>query len=273
MAPAADLSAARQITFSSINGVFGWDGFAWTADNRIVFTAGVDRASTLYSMDGGGGDIRQITTSGFYDHRPSVTADRRTVIFQSNRSGANEIWRVGIDGGNLRQLTGGGRNTHPHAAPDGKSVIYTSNRAGKNFLQRVSIEGGESVEITDKPCSDPRISPDGKFVACGYRADDVSPIQLVILKTENGAIVNLFDVPSSANFTNGIRSTLDGKTICYRDWGNGIWQQPIDGSAAQRLEGLPAEKIYTYSWSPDGKLFTYTRGREISDVVLISDFD
>ncbi|MGI8639172.1 MAG: hypothetical protein ACR2MG_04390 [Pyrinomonadaceae bacterium] len=38
------------------------------------------------------------------------------------------------------------------------------------------------------------------------------------------------------------------------------------------LEGLPAEKLYQYEWSPDGKQFAFTRGREVRDVVLISDF-
>jgi len=34
---------------------------------------------------------------------------------------------------------------------------------------------------------------------------------------------------------------------------------------------LPDEKIYSNGWSRDGKMFAFTRGTEIRDVVLISN--
>ncbi|MBC7898879.1 MAG: PD40 domain-containing protein, partial [Saprospiraceae bacterium] len=40
----------------------------------------------------------------------------------------------------------------------------------------------------------------------------------------------------------------------------------------KRIEGLPEEKLYHYDWSPDGKQFAFTRGREVRDAVLITDF-
>jgi Tol biopolymer transport system component len=50
-----------------------------------------------------------------------------------------------------------------------------------------------------------------------------------------------------------------------------VWRQSLQGGSPQRLEGLPDEKSYIYDWSRDGKLFAFTRGREISDVVLLRD--
>jgi Tol biopolymer transport system component len=79
-----------------------------------------------------------------------------------------------------------------------------------------------------------------------------------------------FDVPQRANFRFGIKWGPDGKSITYRDWGAGIWRQSIDGGPPQRVEGLPDEKIYANNWSRDGKMFVFTRGVEIRDVVLIS---
>jgi Tol biopolymer transport system component/DNA-binding winged helix-turn-helix (wHTH) protein len=271
IAPAGDLAAARQVTFSSINGLYGYYGFDWTPDDRIVFSAGIDRALAIYSMDLNGGQTRQLTSGGFSDQTPNVTADGRFIVFQSNRGGSSEIWRAGLDGSDLRQLTTGGGDHSPHTTPDGKWVVYVSTRDGKSFVWRIPIEGGESVRLTDKESSNPRVSPDGTLIACSYRADPKSAGQLALLKTEDGAPVKLFDVPRSARFNDSIRWTPDGKAVCYRDNINGIWRQAIDGGEPQRLAGLPEEASFRYGWSRDGKHFAFARGRALADAVLITN--
>jgi Tol biopolymer transport system component len=273
IAPADDFSAARQITFSAINGVHGWHGFDWTNDGRIVFTAGVDRSIAVYSMNADGGGVRQITSAGFFDQKPSATADGSLIVFQSNRSGDDEIWRVRADGSDLRQLTTGGGNSAPGVTPDGKWVIYVSTREGKNFLRRVSVEGGAPMEITGKATlADPRVSPDGRFVACGYKASDEAPPQLAVVSIDDGKPLKLFDVERAANLNQSFRWTPDGSAVCYRDWANGVWKQNLNGGAPEKIAGLPEEKLYNFGWSANGKLFAYTRGREITDAVLITNF-
>jgi Tol biopolymer transport system component/DNA-binding winged helix-turn-helix (wHTH) protein len=272
IAPSADISEARQVTFSAINGQYGWNGFDWTSDGRIIFTAGIENSLALNSMNADGGNIRQITSSGFFDQKPAVTPDGRFIVFQSNRSGGIEIWRLDLDGGDLRQLTTGGGNTAPHITPDGRSVIYISTREGKNILSRISIEGGAQSQITDRvTLADPRVSPDGRFIACGYRADDKSPVQIAIVSIEDGKPLKFFDVPRIANLNQSFRWMPDGKAICYRDWVNGIWKQDLRGGPPKRLEDLSEEKLYNFGWSADGKLFAFVRGREITDAVLIKD--
>jgi Tol biopolymer transport system component len=61
----------------------------------------------------------------------------------------------------------------------------------------------------------------------------------------------------------------DGKAVTYRDWVNGVWKQPLAGGKPERLAGLPEEKLYAYTWSPDGKRFAFVRGSEIRDVILL----
>jgi len=274
IAQSDDFSQARQITFSAINGFYGWNGFDWTREGHIVFSAGVENSIAIHSMDADGNNIRQITSAGFFDRKPSVTADGSFILFESNRGGASEIWRVKSDGGDLRQLTTGGGNSAPHITPDGKWVVYISTREGKNFLSRISIEGGAETQITDKASSaDPRVSPDGKFIACRYKQDDKSPTQLAIISIAEGKLVKLFDVPRTAYFNQSIRWTHDGKAVCYRDGVNGIWKQDLQGGPPKRLEDLPEEKLYNFGWSADGKLFAFVRGREITDAVLIKNFN
>ena len=269
LAPGHDLAKARQISFSSINGAFGWDGLELTRDNRLVFVAGVQRNRAIFTMSTDGTDIRQITSGGFFDNQPAVSRDGRIVVFSSDRSGAQEIWRVNIDGTGLTQLTTGGGSA-PDVTPDGASVLYVSNRGGKETLWRVPIEGGESVQLTSEQTLDPKVSPDGSLIGCGYRADKKSPLRLAVLNLRDGSLVKMFDMPRTTNFNGGINWTADSEAITIRDWANGIWKQDLAGGPPTVIEGLPQEKLYGYDWSHDGKIFAFSRGRAIADAVLIN---
>ncbi|MEO8435429.1 MAG: winged helix-turn-helix domain-containing protein [Pyrinomonadaceae bacterium] len=171
----------------------------------------------------------------------------------------------------IRQLTTGGGNSDAYPTPDSKWIVYHSTRDGKRSLWRIPIQGGEPIQITDKGSLDANVSHDGRLVAFDYKADTRSPVQLALVSLEGGKPVKFFDVPRTSQFNNGIRFTPDDKAVCYRDVANGIWRQDLSGGKPTRLAGLPEEKIYTYGWSRDGKLFAFTRGREIGDAVLIKN--
>jgi eukaryotic-like serine/threonine-protein kinase len=271
IAPADNLAAARQFTFGSEGRIDGLFGFDWTPEGKIVYTAAARQSLPLWMMDEGGGNVRQITPLGFDDRNPNVSADGRSIVFWSNRSGAAEVWRADIDGGNLRQLTTGGNNLLPQFTPDGKWLVYWSTQNGVATVSRMPSEGGESVRLTEKEAIFPRLSPDGKSVACGYAAEAGKPMKLAVIRVEDGHIVKLFDVPPTVSFIDSVRWTRDGNAVVYLDRASGIWRQAINGGRPERIEGLPGEEIFNYEWSRDGKLFAYTRGREISDVVLIKN--
>ena len=164
-----------------------------------------------------------------------------------------------------------GRRFAPCPTPDGKWVIYNSTQSGRDFLWRIPIDGGQATRISDQACLSPSISPDGKLIACGFGESDDMPAKLAIVKVEDGTVVKLFDVASSGRFTNGLRWMPDGLAISYRDGDNGVWRQNLSGGKPTKLPGLPEEQVYSYAWSSDGKLFAVTRGRAISDVVLLRD--
>jgi hypothetical protein len=51
-----------------------------------------------------------------------------------------------------------------------------------------------------------------------------------------------------------------------------LWSQPFDGGDPQQLTKFDTDSIFSYAYSPDGKLLATARGRSISDVVLIRNF-
>jgi Tol biopolymer transport system component len=269
VAPAEDLSKAKQITFGALSRGDGGLGLDWTPDGRIVYVSSVAQSRTIWIMDADGKNAKELTPPGNYETTPGVTGDGHFMVFESNRSGANEIWRTNIDGTDPKRLTTCGRNYQPGVTPDGKWVVYRSTCEADPGLWRVSIDGGEPVRLTEKSGSWPAVSPDSKFVACAY-ASIPGKEQLAIFPIEGGAATKLFEVPRLANFRYGVRWTPDGKAITYRDWGSGIWRQPAEGGASQRIDGLPEEKIYSYGWSRDGRTLAFTRGSEIRDIILLS---
>jgi len=268
LAPAEDFSRARHITFGAFNRNDGLLGVDWTPNGRLIYTAMVTNSSTIWSIETDGSNAKELTPPGPADSVPSVADDGRFIVFESNRSGAPEVWRMNLEGTDPKQLTKCGANYQPNVSPDGKWVVFGSTCNSDGALWRVSIDGGEPQRLTDKPISWPWVSPDSKWVACEYLAEGKD--QLAIVPIGGGPPARIFELPPLSNFRYGIRWTPDGKAVTYRDWGKGLWRQPIDGGSFQQIPDLPDEKIFSYAWSRDGKQFAFTRGVEMRDVILIT---
>ena len=266
IAPANDLTKAKQITFGSLERLDGMLDLSWTPDRKLLHSAVVDHAVTIWKTDPKTGKQQQLTSSSSFNHRPSTPHDGRFLVFESNRSGSPQIWRSSPSGEDGRQLTSSGENSWPHVSPDGRWIAF---RKRDGLLWRMTIDGTDEMLLTEQPANSPRFSPDSRYIACVY--DDADDRQrIAVLSIAGGPPIKLFDAPVSANFNLGVRWTPDAKALTYRDWAHAIWRQDLGGGEPQRLPGLPSEPLYAYDWSPDGKELAFTRGSHISDVVLIT---
>ncbi len=113
------------------------------------------------------------------DTYPSVSPDGQTVVFQSNRSGRNEIWRMKRDGSGLRQLThtdhASGSET-PVWSPDGQRIAFARYlEENNNDVFVMDLEGGATRQLTDSPGYDghPHWSADGLRIV--FNSDRTSP--------------------------------------------------------------------------------------------------
>lgn len=267
--PADRLPELTQTTFGSPGRQDGWFGLDISHEGRVLYTSKNGLFVALWLMNSDGGDAKQLTPADALDFNPSFSPDGEFVVFDSDRSGTSEIWRVRTDGSDLTRLTQDGNNTNPSFLADGKTIVYRHGDGDDASLRRISVIGGDAAVLSANGCLSPRSSPNGEFVACGKRIAGQNSI--VVISSATGEQLKQFPVPQTFNFDlGGIRWTPDGRFICYRDWTYGIWRQSVDGGEPQRIEGLPEEKLYQYVWSRDGKKFVMTRGREMRDVVLLS---
>jgi Tol biopolymer transport system component len=146
-------------------------------------------------------------------------------------------------------------------------------------LWKVSIEGGEAFKLTDVadyPLA-PTISPDGKFIAYYWRKRDPeqSP-EIVVFRFDAPQVSKSFKLPVqyfSGIGKNALQWTPDGKAVNYilirKDVSN-IWRRPIDGSQPVQVTDLKDQRIFNFSFSPNGKNLTLSRGTFNRDVILVN---
>ena len=75
---------------------------------------GAPGSSDIYLMDIASKQWVQLTHDGGRNDYPWWSPDGRHIVFQSSRSGKEEIWEMLADGTKLHQLTFTGRNTQPN---------------------------------------------------------------------------------------------------------------------------------------------------------------
>ena len=105
---------------------------------------------------------------------PQVSPDGKWVVFVLRKTdleankGRADLWLVGADGEELRQLTTHPENdSNPRWAADSRTIWFISNRSGSSQVWRISIDGGEARQITDQPLDVGNLvlSPDNNYIA------------------------------------------------------------------------------------------------------------
>ncbi len=240
----------------------------------------VKARSTVFrykGKDADGRNQKQLTDDAFYKRSFSVTPDGRYIVFDSLRSGTQQLWRIDIDGSNLKQLTMGIGAFSPHCSADGKWVVYNSFTSSGFIIWKISIDGGEPMRVTNNQreyASLPAVSPDGKLITCYFFDQQTRVTKIALLPFDGGDPVKLFDLPQTAIRGEPVRWTPDGRALTYintRGIVSNIWLQPIDGGPPKQLTNFKTDRIFSFDWSHDGKQLALSRGTEDRDVILINN--
>src|SRR6185436_14830491 len=83
------------------------------------------------------------------------------------------------------------------------------------YLGKVSIDGGEVQEIVPKTCAYPKVSPDGKTVACEYWVETYQP-SLSVFPIDGGKPIKSF-VPRPDDW----QWATDSRSLIFVDHSSG----------------------------------------------------
>jgi Tol biopolymer transport system component len=135
----------------------------WTPDGKLVYVSRSANGCDLWMANADGTEPRQLTLNSGSTDNPTVSADGRFIVFDSDHTGAYHLWRMSADGSNQIQLTNAYAEGGGVISRDGRWVYY--NTYGDFRLWKVALEGGEPVKLTDQSAQYPSVSPDGQLIA------------------------------------------------------------------------------------------------------------
>ncbi|MBK6485891.1 MAG: PD40 domain-containing protein [Gemmatimonadetes bacterium] len=150
------LQPTRSLRFTADEGT--WMSLDVAPDGRsIVF----DLLGDLYSLPIGGGKAARLTSGTAFDAQPRWSPDGRSVVYVSDRSGADNVWIADADGRNARAIT---RDTHhnfvsPEWTPDGAFVVVSRSTEEVNRPQDYQLflyhrsGTGSGVQLTGRPAA------------------------------------------------------------------------------------------------------------------------
>jgi len=177
----------------------------------------------------------------------SISPDGRRIAFESDRSGAMEIWVCDVDGSNVLQLTSFGvvATGTPRWSPDGGLIAFDSRFGGESNLYTVDPAGGVpaklNIDVSDN--SMPSWSPDGKWIYF-MQGDDTGEPSVWKVPSLGGHAVQLASVPAATAL-----ESPDGQYV-YFFRKKKLWRMMPDGSSPEEVKGMPELSFQGTEWFP-----------------------
>lgn len=214
-----------------------WMSLDVSRDGRTLL---FDMLGDLYAMPMAGGPARQLTQGLAFDTQPTYSPDGRSILFVSDRSGADNLWIADADGRHPRQISFGDDATtlvSPAWSADGKAIFVSRYRADYNNIQlwRYGLDGSAEMIVPIKPAAD---APRSAWQSALGAAPSADGKWLYYAKRIGGLD---FD-------------TLDSWTIVRRDLATGEETTVIAGSGSR---GADHDTVFRPAISPDGRLLAY----------------
>jgi TolB protein len=182
------------------------------------------------------------------------------IAFVSTRAGrAKEVFEMGFDGEDVRQLTKNGTiNLSPSWSPDGRELLFTSYRDGRPKLYEMDVASGRQSVVLSGPglTNGGRFSPDGDLVAAS-REESKGNSEIVVVD-RGGDIVRRLAAHGGIDVSP--TWSPDGGQIAFCSTRGGSPQIYVTDASGGSVRRVTFAGSYNTSpaWSPRGDKIAFT---------------
>jgi len=227
-----------------------------TADSSVVATVQSDWPFDVWVAPMAALDSAKPITSDGRGDWPTWSPDGR--VAYSNYGDGN-IWLMGSDGSNRKQLTSNAHGFYPRVSPDGHYVVFSSDLSGSSQIWRMDSDGNNPKQLTDGPFQLSRsdCSPDGKWVVYSRWGPEKGVWKVSI---EGGNAVRLSDTDAHVPTV-----SPDGKMIAY-SYEDGAASPPrgiaimvLEGGSPTKRFDISHGELTAFRWAADGRSLLYAK--------------
>ncbi len=252
-------------------------GADWTNDGRIIYSATEDGNADIFTISEDASERKQLTSDASAEISPKLSADGRFLIFMSNRTGQMDVWRADANGTNTKQLTINGNVTDSIISPDGERVFYLvqDSESMVETLWRVSINGENPVKLTDRTTRTPRISPDGKTIACYILHSETGAMSLALVSAETGEVLKYPATPPHDDipFLDWAKDGENLFIVLRQGKPSSFWKLPLNGSQPEQIREWENDAVFRLAISRNGERVFYEVGNQLNSVVQFQSLD
>ena len=232
-----------------------------SADGRTLVYSNARSSQAIMLLDTRSGAAREVVVRRAHTNGPVFSRDGARIAFFSFTQENEQIFTIGTDGRDLRQVTRGlpGLCIMPRFSPDG-TLLYYFTDAPPSF-RRVAASGGRPETVVDGwrwgSVSGAVINPDGQRLAYSERVKGTTTARIRDLATgQQQLLAEPIGVGSWSRDGRSVLGSRDGRVVRCR----------ADGSPCETL-GDGSNPIE----SADGsRIFFFRNGRPLDDRTLRS---
>jgi gamma-glutamyltranspeptidase len=192
------------------------------------------------------GEWRRVTSGLAWDRQPAWSADGRTLVFSSDRSGNADIWQVAATGSGapVRLTTDAEPEVEPTALRDG-SIVFVRGRDSQSRLWHRAADGTEKrLTTSNAPERWPAASPDGRQVAFIAISENGRSLRVRTIGATRDSTVTSERAPERPAWS------PDGRRLAFSSQTPrpGVFVVPLDGRYVNYVSGRRGDP----AWAPDG---------------------